>query len=391
LRQANVTIYAGGRLKITRQTKTFRTGKGKTSASANLSAIRQFFTLTRNNKVKLDEIHTLIYQLAVLLESGVPLLSALSLLGEQNQNSKLKAILSEVHEAVRGGATLTQALAKYPETFPGLMLSMVKAAEVGGRLPDVLRQTAVYLEEQDKLDKKLKAATVYPRFVFFFFMTLMVGIIFGLIPKFEETFADFGMELPAPTRILMTVSRFAVDHILMEILLIVAGGIAYHRFKRSERGIYFFDKLKLAIPLMGEVTHKATLSKFCRTLRTLLSSGVSLVQALEIAGETAQNSLFTRAIEDVKCAVTGGSALAAALELQAVFPPMITKMVATGERAGSMEKMLKNVSDLYDTDVSSKIASITSVIEPVLMVALGFMAVVVILALYLPIFQMTSF
>jgi len=393
LNQTNVIIFPGEKLKVKRQAVFHfrRHGKDQETSDTQTPTLRPaHFSFLRKKKVKLEGIYTFANQLSVLLESGVPLLSALSILEEQSGNAFFKTVIFEVKENIRKGGTLHQSFAHYPNIFPGLMVSMVKAAEIGGNLPDILRQTAGYLEEQDKLNKKLKAAIVYPKFVFYFFIVLLAGIIFFLIPNFKETFADFGMQLPAPTQMLVNGSQFLMDHFIVESLLILAGFITLKKLKQTEQGLYIIDKIKLTFPIVGNIVHKSTLSKFCRTLKILVRSGVSLVDSLAIAAETAQNKLFSLAISAVKINVIEGTALSNALERQAIFPQMVVKMIATGEEAGSLEKMLKNISDLYDTDVNSKIIALTSIIEPIMMVVLGILTVLVIIALYLPIFNMSN-
>lgn len=389
LKNSNIIVHTGKKLKLEAgdSKPLLPRLKAKTSSARSATSNPAFFSLRSQRKVKREEIFTFANQLAVLLESGIPMLSSLEVLYQQTQDLQFGSIIKQIREDINAGTNLTQALSKFPKVFPKLFISMVRAAELGGQLPQILKLVSHYLQEQDKLDKKIKSAIVYPRFVFIFFIILLAGIIFGLVPKFEETFENFGSKLPIPTQMLLDFSRFALDNIFIEIFAIAALFILYVRFKRTEKGEFFIDKLKLQAPVFGDLILKSSLSKFCRTLKILMQSGITLVESLDVAGETAENVLFTKVLKNIKQGIVAGDSLSKKLGQFTLFPPMLVMMVATGEESGSLEKMLKNVSELYDTHVDSKISGITSIIEPALMIALGAVAIIVILALYLPIFN----
>ena len=393
-KNSNIIVQPGSRLNLSKKNSKSifsrpKAKDGQRNKASGLSAL-----LKRNSKlisskpVKREEVYVFANQLAVLLDAGVSMLSALSILHQQTQDARFRKVIAQLQEEINAGATVTKAFSSLPNIFPHLFVSMIRAAEVGGQLPQILRLVSHYLQEQDKVDKKLKSAIVYPKFVFCFFMVVLMGILFGLVPKFEETFKNFGSELPAPTQLLLDFSRFALDNLIFGILGIVALFISYKRFKRTDAGRLFFDKMKLRIPILGDLTQKASLSKFCRTLKILMQSGVPLVESLDIAGETADNVLYTNALKNIKQGVIGGQSLSKEMKQFAIFPAMVVKMIATGEESGSLEKMLKSISELYDTHVDSKITGLTSIIEPVLMIGIGLIVVVVIVALYLPIFSM---
>ena len=390
----NIIVQPGRRLNLSKKNSKsiFSRPKGKDGQINKASGLgappktnSKFFS---PRPVKREEIYVFSNQLAVLLESGVPMIAALSILSQQTEDARFRKVIEQLQEDINAGATVTKALSNFPDIFPHLFISLVRAAEVGGQLPQILKLISHYLQEQDKLDKKLKSAIIYPKFVFGFFLVVLMGILFGLVPKFEETFKSFGSELPAPTQLLLDFSRFVSDNLVFGILGIVAFIISYKRFKKTDAGRLFFDKLKLKIPVVGDLTQKAALSKFCRTLKILMQSGVPLVESLDIAGETAENVLFTKALKNIKQGVIGGESLSKQMNQFAIFPPMVVKMIATGEESGSLEKMLKSISELYDTHVDSKIAGLTTIIEPVLMIGIGLIVVIVIFALYLPIFNM---
>ncbi len=361
---------------------------GQLNKGSGLSAVLKTKSrLISTKPIKLEEVYVFANQLAVLLEAGLSMLAALSILYQQTEDARFRKVIAQLQEDINAGASVTKAFSAVPNTFPHLFVSMIRAAEVGGQLPQILRLISQYLQDQDEVDKKLKSAIVYPKFVFGFFMLVLIGILFGLVPKFEETFSTFGSELPAPTQLLLDFSRFAFDNLVFGILGIVASFISYKRFKKTDAGRLFFDKMKLRIPVVGDLTQKAALSKFCRTLKILMQSGVPLVESLEIAGETTENILFTNALKNIKQGVIGGQSLSKKMNEFAIFPAMVVKMIATGEESGSLGKMLKSISELYDTHVETKIAGLTTIIEPALMIGIGIIVVIVILALYLPIFN----
>ncbi|MCA9735460.1 MAG: type II secretion system F family protein [Deferribacteres bacterium] len=341
-------------------------------------------------KIKLDELHTFANQLSVLLQSGVPLLSALSILADQMHEKPFRSVILAIIGDINRGTTFHEGLARFPTIFPNIFVSLVKVAEISGGLPDILRQISEYLHKQDKTQKRIKSATAYPKFVFFFFLFILIGVVYGLVPKFQETFASYDAELPVLTEILLAVSNAALKYIYIELGLVVSGIVAWKRFLKTSKGIYFQANLVLKIPVIGNLISKDILSRFCRTLRVLLKSGVPLVTGLEVAAETAQDVIYTSALHKIRRGIISGDTFAKQLAIYPQFPAMVVKMIATGEQSGSLDKMLLNIADLYDSELDAKIAGLSTIIEPVLMVGLGIIAVFVILALYLPIFKLGS-
>jgi len=395
-KNSNFNVQPGRRLNLSKENSKsiFSRPKGTDGQLNKASGLSAF--VKTNSKfistkpVRREEVYVFANQLAVLLDAGLSMLAALSILYQQTEDARFRKVIAHIQEDINAGATVTKAFSSLPDVFPQLFVSMIRAAQVGGQLPQILRLVSHYLQEQDEVDKKLKSAIVYPKFVFIFFMLVLMGILFGLVPKFEETFKSFGSELPAPTQLLLDFSRFAFDNLVFGIVGIVASFISYKRFKKTDAGRLFFAKVKLRIPVVGDLTQKSSLSKFCRTLKILMQSGVPLVESLEIAGETAENILFTNALKNIKQGVIGGQSLSKKMNEFAIFPAMVVKMIATGEESGSLGKMLKSISELYDTHVDTKIAGLTTIIEPALMIGIGIIVVIVILALYLPIFNMGS-
>ncbi|MFQ5707756.1 MAG: type II secretion system F family protein [bacterium] len=328
--------------------------------------------------------------MSTLLDAGVPVLSCLNLMAQQSEDSEFKRVLERIVKDVNAGVTLSIAFAKFPDIFSSLFLAMVRMAEEVGNLAQVLNQLSIYLKEQDQLKKKIKAAITYPRFVLGFFLLVLLAIIFGLIPKFKEIFESFDAELPVPTQMLLNVSNFAKDHLFAELLLLAGVVFLFKQYQKSPSGRYFLDRMKLSLPVVGELFSKSALAKFCRTLSVLLQSGVSFVESLEIAGDTTQNVLFQDALREVKQGIIEGTSLKQQLSKYPVFPPLMVKMVSVGEESGSLDKMLSKISEMYDAHVDSKISGLSSIIEPALMIGLGAVALVVIIALYLPIFKMST-
>jgi type IV pilus assembly protein PilC len=380
---------AGPKKKASRATS-FSLSFGKTATSDVRRSFSLQALLNHGKKVKTEELYTFADQLSTLLSSGVPLLTALQILREQTQDAHFKKTIEGITESINAGSTLTQAINRYPRIFPTLFISMVRAAEKGGQMAEIFAQLSHYLEEQHKIMKKVKAATAYPKFIFIFFLIVLSGILFGLVPKFKSIFEGFGASLPLPTQILLTASHLAREYLPFEALIIVVLIVSYKQFKKTPKGELVLDQVKMKLPVVGDLVRKSAISKFCRTLAMLIRSGVSLVDALEIAGATTESIHFTKAIQNVKSGVLSGESLHAGLKHHAIFPIMVVSMVATGEQSGALDQMLNGISDLYDTNVDAKISGLSSILEPALMIGLGVVALLVIIALYLPIFFMSN-
>lgn len=341
-------------------------------------------------KIKLEEIYVFANQFSTLLDAGVPLITSLSILVQQTENEDFKIIIEKNVQDINEGATLSQSISKYPNVFSNLFVSMVRAAEKGGNMAQVLKQLSHYLREQYELERRIKAAIVYPKFVFFFFVFVLLAIVFGLVPKFKSIFESFNAQLPLPTQILLNISEFAKSHLISEIVIIIFVVFLFKHYKKTKSGRYFMDKMILKIPLVGDLIVKSSLSKFCRTLSVLMQSGASLADSLDIAGNTTQNILFNQAFQNVKKGIMEGRSIQRNLSENPIFPPLMVKMVSVGEESGNLDKMLNKISEMYDAHVDSKISGLSSIIEPALMVGLGATALVVIIALYLPIFKISG-
>ncbi len=368
--------------------------KKENKEKSNKSFLQSF--LSREKKIllpkkkKLEILYTFANQLLILLESGVPLSPSLAILSEQTENINFKSVVDRITQDINAGESFTHALSKYPDIFPNLFVAMIRAAEKGGQLANVLKQLAAYLEEQDKFSKKLRSAMAYPKFVLSFFLVVLLTIIFGLVPKFEAIFKSFNTDLPKPTQILINISNFATNYIIWEAVTIFLFVVFLKRFKKTDYGRFFLDSLKLKLPVVGDILLKSTLSKFCRTLSILIQSGISIVESLTIAATTAQNVPIIEALKTVKQGVIEGEPIHKKLSQNPIFPSLVVKMIATGEESGALDKMLVNISVNYDTNVDTKISTLSSIIEPAMMVALGAVALVTVICFYLPIFKTGS-
>lgn len=341
-------------------------------------------------KIKTEELVIFFRQLATMVEAGVQLVDSLTVLVDQIQNQRFHDVVNHVRNQLQGGTSFSAALAEYPDVFPVLAISMVKVAEAGGNLGNILDQLAAYIEQKDKIDKKIKSATSYPRFILIFFGVVVLAVVFGLVPVFKDIFESFGAQLPGPTLLILNTSNFLKHNLLIEVILLIALVAGFKFMKRNPKGRYFLDGLYFKIPIFGPLVLKSAVAHFSQTLGTLVRNGVSLVDALQIAGETTNNVVIQGSLEKVRKAVVGGSALASALAGFPLFPAMMVKMIAVGEESGALEAMLAKVSEFNERQLNSTIDSLTAIIEPVLMIGLGILALIVVIALYLPIFQMSG-
>jgi len=341
-------------------------------------------------KIKTEELVIFFRQLATMVEAGVQLVDSLTVLVDQIQNQRFHDVIAHVRNQLQGGTSFSAALAEYPDIFPALAISMVKVAEVGGNLGNILDQLAAYIEQKDKIDKKIKSATSYPRFILIFFGVVVLAVVFGLVPVFKGIFESFGAQLPGPTLLILNTSNFLKHNLLIEVILLVALVVGFKFMRRNPKGRYFLDGLYFKFPIFGPLLLKSAVARFSQTLGTLVRNGVSLVDALQIAGETTNNVVIQASLEKVRKAVVGGSALANALAEFPLFPAMMVKMIAVGEESGALEAMLAKVAEFNERQLNSTIDNLTAIIEPVLMIGLGILALIVVIALYLPIFQMSG-
>lgn len=342
-------------------------------------------------KVKTQDVTIFTRQFATMINAGLPLIKCLSILSQQTESATLADVITDCQKEVEAGRSLSEALSKHPEAFNSLYVSMVRAGELGGMLDDVLLRVATQMEREAEIKAKVKSASTYPAAVFGITIVLLAAMIIFVVPRFAAMFSQMGGELPTFTKMLVNLSHFIGGWGGLVILAMIIGFVIFfRRFKQTDRGRLIIDKIKLKLPVVGVLFHKTAMSKFSRTLGTLLSSGVPILGALEITGETTGNAVVTAALEDVRASVKEGETIAKPLENASVFPPMVTQMIAIGEETGALDVMLTKVSEFYDSEVNAAVDGLTSMLEPILIVFLGGSVGLIVIALYLPIFRVIT-
>jgi len=341
--------------------------------------------------VKDKDIVVFTRQFATMIDAGLPLVQALDILSTQVENKVLSNTLAQVKVDVESGATYADALKKHPRVFSELYVNMVAAGEAGGILDTILNRLASYIEKAMKLKKKVKGAMVYPAVVTSIAVLVIAVIMIFVVPTFSKMFATLGGTLPLPTQIIITMSNFIAGiGGLIVFCLIVASVIFISQVRRTEKGKYVIDRLLLKLPIFGPLLNKVAVAKFTRTLGTLVSSGVPILDGLEITAKTSGNKVIEYAIMDVRKGVVGGKTLAEPITKLKVFPPMVTHMIAVGESTGALDAMLAKIADFYDDEVDATVSNLTAMMEPMLMVFLGGSVGFIVVAMYLPIFKLIT-
>ena len=343
-------------------------------------------TLPWGQGVKLKDLAVMSRQFATMINSGLSLLRALSILADQTDNKTLGKTLSEVRSDVETGQSLSASLAKHPKVFPPLMINMCRAGEVGGFLDAVLLQIAENYEAEVKLRNKVKSAMTYPVVVFVMAIISVIGMLLFIVPTFAGMFETLGGELPAPTKVLVFLSDAMRWFVPLMVVLTVVGTVTWSRIKHLEKVREVVDPLTLKAPVFGQLVAKIALSRFSRNLGTMIRSGVPILQALDIVADTTGNMVLTKAVRDVQNSVRQGETLAGPLANHKVFPSMVVQMLAVGEDTGAMDTMLHKISEFYDQEVEATTEALTSLIEPLMIAVLGSIIGGMIIAMYMPIF-----
>jgi len=342
-------------------------------------------------KVKDKDIVIFTRQFATMIDAGLPLVQALDILSSQVENKTLGKALSQVKVDVESGATYADALKKHPRIFSELYVNMVAAGEAGGILDTILNRLAAYIEKAMKLKKKVKSALVYPAVVTSIAVLVIAVIMIFVVPTFSKMFAQLGGTLPLPTRMIINMSTFIAGiGGLLVAGAIVAFVVFLVQFRRTEKGKYITDRILLKLPIFGVLLNKVAVAKFTRTLGTLVSSGVPILDGLDITAKTSGNKVIEYAITDVRKGVVGGKTLAEPITKAQVFPPMVTHMIAVGESTGALDAMLAKIADFYDDEVDATVSNLTAMMEPMLMVFLGGTVGFIVVAMYLPIFKLIT-
>jgi len=341
-------------------------------------------------KVQPSDVVVFARQFATMIDAGLPLIQSLDILYSQQENKTFKKTLKEIKDSVEQGSTLADALGKYPNIFDELFVNMVAAGEVGGILDTILDRLSGYMEKAMKLKKQVKGAMTYPIIVLIIAVLVVGVILVFVIPVFEKMFADFGGALPAPTQIVVGMSNFAKGNIHYMIGAVVVFVFAFKRFYSTEKGRVVVDDIMLKLPVFGTLLRKVAVAKFTRTMGTMISSGVPILEALDIVAKTAGNKTIEAAIYKVRSAITEGRTMADPLSESGVFPSMVCQMVAVGESTGALDSMLGKIADFYDDEVDAAVGNLTAMIEPFMMVFLGVTIGGLVVSMYLPIFKMAG-
>lgn len=341
----------------------------------------------RAGKARKDELVIFTRQLSTMISAGIPLLESLEVLSNQIDNPGFAKTMKMVAEDVRGGSDFSNALGRHPRVFVKIYVNMVKAGEVSGQLDEILVRLAEYLEATAKLKREIKAAMTYPCVSLVMVLGITMFLMIGIVPQFKPIFESLGIKLPALTAAVMGCSQWLVRNWLIAGGAAIAGFIALKIFGRSKTGGYAIDWFLLKMPIFGPLFQKVALSRFSRTFSTLLRSGVPILGSLEIVAETAGNEIIARAVNDARESVKNGNSLSEPLDKTSVFPPMVTRMIAIGEKSGSLEQLLEKISVFYDEQVSAAVKGLTAMIEPLLIGLMGALVGTIVFAVFMPIFE----
>jgi len=343
-----------------------------------------------SGKISMRDVVIFTRQFSTMINAGLPLVQALDILAKQSENKALKDVTRAVVFDVESGHTVADALRKHPKAFTDLYVNMVAAGEAGGILDTILMRLATFLEKNDALVRKVKGAMIYPGVIMSVAAIAIVVLLLFVIPVFEKMFESVGMPLPLPTRVVISMSRFLQSFWWAVIAGFMFMGWSLKKYYATSDGKLAIDKALLKMPVLGDVLRKSAVSRFTRTLGTLIGSGVSILDGLEITAKTAGNRVIQDAIMESRASIAGGETISAPLQKSAVFPPMVISMIAVGEQTGGLDEMLSKIADFYDEEVDAAVSGLLSLMEPVMIVFLGVVVGGMVVAMYLPIFDMMN-
>ncbi|HOM70092.1 MAG TPA: type II secretion system F family protein [Smithellaceae bacterium] len=341
-------------------------------------------------KVKEKNVVVFCRVFSTMISAGLPLIQCLDLLAQQESNKAFAKIIREIKEDIEGGTSLTDALKKYPKVFDELFTNLIAAGEAGGVLDVVLERLSNYMEKAMKLKSRVKGAMVYPASILLISLGVVALLLIKVIPVFRGMFESMGGELPPLTAVMIAASDFAQSYwwIILSILVLIY--VIYNRVYKIEKGRWAIDSLLLKMPLLGELLKKVAVAKFSRTLATMLSSGVSILEGLSIVSKTSGNVVVEDALLKTRQSISGGESIAGPLEASGLFPPMVVQMIAVGEATGALDSMLSKIADFYDDEVDAAVSAMMTLMEPLMIVFLGGIVGTMIVAMYLPIFKMAA-
>ncbi|MCZ6673866.1 MAG: type II secretion system F family protein [Verrucomicrobia bacterium] len=358
--------------------------------SQRLAKQRSYEKRAPKHKVKLTDLTIFTQQLGSMLDAGLPLVSSLDALQEQTEDNVFRIIIREVKNDIASGSSFSDSVKKFPRAFNNLFTSMVEAGEASGQLSEILAKVSVYFEDSVKLIKKVKSALMYPVAVILLAVALVNVLLIFVIPTFKEMFDDMGADLPMPTQMLIDVS----DWLKGNILFVIIGSIIFwkltSKFLSTPRGRVIKDKVLFRMPIVGALSQKIAVSRFCRTFAILLRSGVPILKALDIVSRASGNTYIESACKDISRVINQGGQISEVLEVRPYFPPMVKHMTKAGEQTGKMDAMFNKISDFYDSEIESTVAGLTSLMEPILICFLGIVIGGIVMAMFLPIFNMAN-
>ena len=340
--------------------------------------------------IKTDDLVVFSRQLATMIDAGIPLVHSLGILAEQTENPGLKTVVITLRQDIEAGMSFCDGLKKHPHVFSELFINMVKAGETSGMLDEVLDRLAAYLEKTAALVRKIRSSLVYPAVVVSMSMIITAVLLLKVVPTFANIFDTLGGRLPAPTRVLIFVSDMLRHYFIYIVGLSMAGGFLFKKYIATEKGRYNFDKIKLKLPVVGKLFSKLAVAKFSRTFSTLVKSGVSILNALDIVSKTSGNKIIEEAVLSSSKGVRDGEPISQPLSKSGVFPPMVCRMISVGEQTGQLEKMLTKIADFYEEQVDAAASALTSMIEPLVIAFLGIVVGGIVISLFLPIFKITE-
>jgi type IV pilus assembly protein PilC len=341
-------------------------------------------------KVKDKEMAIFTRQFSTMIDAGLPLVQCLNILAEQSESKNLRDVTGRVARSVEQGSTLADSLRRHPRAFDDLFTNMVEVGESGGILDIVFQRLAAYIEKAAALKRKVKGAMIYPASIIGVAFLVVIFMLTFVIPTFTKMFKDLGADLPLPTQVVVWLSEFVRTYILLIIAAVFGCVFALRAYYRTEKGQATIDALLLKVPVMGTLIRKVAVARFTRTLGTLVSSGVPILEGLRITARTAGNKVVEKAVLQCRAAVTAGKTLAEPLKASGVFPPMVIQMISVGEQTGALDAMLSKIADFYDDEVDTAVSSMTALLEPIMIVVLGVLIGGLVVAMYLPIFKLVT-
>jgi type IV pilus assembly protein PilC len=329
-------------------------------------------------------------QFSVMIDAGLPLVQCLEILGNQEEDKAFGSIILQVRADVEGGASLADAMKKHPKAFDALYSNMIAAGEAGGILDGILKRLAVYIEKAVKLKSQVKSAMIYPVAVVVIAAVVVAAIMVFVIPTFKNMFDSLGARLPLPTVIVMKISEFLVRYGFFIVVALVGAGFVFKRYYATNSGKHVIDSVTLKLPVLGPIMRKIAVARFCRTLSTLIASGVPILDGLDITARTAGNVIVEDAIQSTRTSIERGATISAPLKQTGVFPPMVVQMIGVGEATGALDQMLSKIADFYEDEVDTAVAGMLTLLEPIMIAFLGLVVGGIVIAMYLPIFGLIS-